>query len=61
MNTKFYWRKNKEMLKKIIGQDLGKVYEDALGEVRRGIENIEYACGIGEVIKGEYNKNISMI
>ena len=47
------------MLAKIIGQDLGKVYEDALGEVRRGIENIEYSCGIGEVIKGEYNKNIS--
>ena len=51
--------KNKEKLAKIIGEDLGKVYDDALGEVRRGIENIEYACGIGEVIKGEYNKNIS--
>ena len=39
---------------------LGKVYGfDALGEVRRGNENVEYACGIGEVIKGEYNKNIS--
>ena len=51
--------KNKEKLAKIIGEDLGKVYDDALGEVRRGIENVEYACGIGEVIKGEYNKNIS--
>tara|TARA_B100000242_G_scaffold76049_1_gene49496 strand:- start:2040 stop:3575 length:1536 start_codon:yes stop_codon:yes gene_type:complete len=51
--------KNKDKLAKIIGEDLGKVYDDALGEVRRGIENIEYACGIGEVIKGEYNKNIS--
>ncbi len=51
--------RNKEKLAKIIGEDLGKVYDDALGEVRRGIENVEYACGIGEVIKGEYNKNIS--
>ena len=56
---KILLEKNKEKLAKIIGEDLGKVYEDALGEVRRGIENIEYACGIGEVIKGEYNKNIS--
>ena len=51
--------KNKVKLAKIIGEDLGKVYDDALGEVNRGIENVEYACGIGEVIKGEYNKNIS--
>ena len=49
------------MLAKIIGQDLGKVYEDALGEVRRGIENIEYAYGIGEVLKGEYNKNVALM
>ena len=56
---KILLEKNKEKLAKIIGEDLGKVYEDALGEVRRGIENVEYACGIGEFIKGEYNKNIS--
>ena len=51
--------KNKEKLAKIISEDLGKVYDDALGEVRRGIDNVEYACGIGELLKGEYNKNIS--
>ena len=56
---KILLEKNKEKLAKIIGEDLGKVYDDALGEVIRGIENIEYACGIGEIIKGEYNKNIS--
>ena len=44
--------RNKEKLAKIISEDLGKVYDDALGEVRRGIDNVEYACGIGEVIKG---------
>jgi malonate-semialdehyde dehydrogenase (acetylating)/methylmalonate-semialdehyde dehydrogenase len=51
--------KNTDKLARIIGEDLGKVYDDALGEVRRGIENVEYACGIGEILKGEYNKNIS--
>ena len=30
-----------------------------MGEIRRGIENVEYACGIGEILKGEFNKNIS--
>ena len=51
--------KNIDKLAKIISNDLGKVHEDAVGEVRRGIENVEYACGIGEIIKGEFNKNIS--
>ena len=32
----------------------GKVLSDALGEVARGLENIEYACGIPQLLKGEY-------
>ena len=59
MNLKFYLKKISDKLAKIISTDLGKVYEDAVGEVRRGIENVEYACGIGEILKGEFNKNIS--
>ena len=51
--------KNIDKLAKIIGEDLGKVKDDAIGEVRRGIENVEYSCGVGEIIKGEFNKNIS--
>ena len=51
--------KNIDKLAKIIGEDLGKVKDDAIGEVRRGIENVEYSCGIGEILKGEFNKNIS--
>ena len=50
MNTKFFFENIKEKLAEIIGQDLGKVYEDALGEVRRGIENIEYACGNATIL-----------
>ena len=37
----------------------GKVLSDAAGEVARGIENIEYACGIAEHLKGTYNESAS--
>jgi len=37
----------------------GKVLSDALGEVARGIENIEFACGIAEMVKGSYNESAS--
>ena len=37
----------------------GKVLSDAAGEVARGLENIEYACGIAELLKGSYNMNAS--
>ena len=51
--------KNEAKIVRLISEALGKVYDDAKGELRRGIENVEYACGIGEILKGEYNKNIS--
>ena len=56
---KILLEKNIKKIAKIISTDLGKVYDDAIGEVRRGIENVEYACGIGEILKGQFNKNIS--
>ncbi|MGI9606815.1 MAG: CoA-acylating methylmalonate-semialdehyde dehydrogenase [Acidimicrobiales bacterium] len=37
----------------------GKVLSDAKGEVARGLENIEYACGIAELLKGSYNEMAS--
>ena len=37
----------------------GKVRDDARGEVARGIENIEYACGLAELLKGSYNSHAS--
>ena len=37
----------------------GKVASDAMGEVARGLENIEYACGIAEMLKGTYNESAS--
>ena len=56
---KILLEKNIKKIAEIISTDLGKVYDDAIGEVRRGIENVEYACGIGEILKGQFNKNIS--
>lgn len=37
----------------------GKVHSDALGEVARGLENIEFACGLAETLKGTYSSNAS--
>jgi malonate-semialdehyde dehydrogenase (acetylating)/methylmalonate-semialdehyde dehydrogenase len=37
----------------------GKVASDALGEVNRGIEVVEFACGIPHLLKGELSENVS--
>lgn len=37
----------------------GKVQSDSLGEVQRGIENIEYACGLAEHLKGSFSQQAS--
>jgi malonate-semialdehyde dehydrogenase (acetylating)/methylmalonate-semialdehyde dehydrogenase len=37
----------------------GKVLSDAAGEVQRGLENIEFACGIAQLLKGEISENVS--
>ena len=37
----------------------GKVHSDALGEVARGLENIEFACNIGEMLKGVHSNQVS--
>jgi malonate-semialdehyde dehydrogenase (acetylating)/methylmalonate-semialdehyde dehydrogenase len=36
----------------------GKVIEDAMGEFIRGVEVVDYACGVGELLKGEHTKNV---
>ena len=40
-----------------ITEEHGKVLNDAMGELGRGIEVVEYACGAPELLKGEYSKN----
>ncbi len=50
--------KNADAICEAIGDEHGKICHDATGELQRGIENVEYACGIPELLKGEHNKNV---
>jgi malonate-semialdehyde dehydrogenase (acetylating)/methylmalonate-semialdehyde dehydrogenase len=43
----------------IITAEHGKVSGDALGEVRRGLEVVEFACGIPHLLKGAYSESVS--
>ena len=42
----------------LINREHGKVFSDAMGEVTRGLENIEFACGIPQLLKGEYTEQV---
>ncbi len=42
----------------VLTNEHGKVLDDAMGEFTRGVEVVEYACGIPELLKGEYSKNV---
>lgn len=50
--------KNADKICQMIGEEHGKIGHDAAGELQRGIENVEYACGAPELLKGEYSKNV---
>lgn len=45
---------NMQELAELLSSEHGKVVDDAKGDVQRGLEVIEYACGIPQVQKGEY-------
>ena len=46
-------------LARAIVREHGKVLADARGEVQRGLEVVEFACGIPHLIKGEFSENVS--
>jgi malonate-semialdehyde dehydrogenase (acetylating)/methylmalonate-semialdehyde dehydrogenase len=46
-------------LARIISSEHGKVISDAAGEVARGLENVEFACGIAHHLKGEISEQVS--
>src|ERR1700754_346042 len=48
-----------DILAGAIVHEHGKVLDDAKGEVVRGLEVVEYACGIPELLKGEYTEQIA--
>ena len=47
---------NRKEIASLLTAEHGKVLSDSLGEVARGLENIEFACGIPQLIKGEYSE-----
>jgi malonate-semialdehyde dehydrogenase (acetylating)/methylmalonate-semialdehyde dehydrogenase len=50
---------HREELAAIVTREHGKVLADALGEVQRGLEVVEFACGVGEILKGELTPGVS--
>jgi malonate-semialdehyde dehydrogenase (acetylating)/methylmalonate-semialdehyde dehydrogenase len=50
---------NVDELARIVSSEHGKVLEDAKGEVLRGLEVVEFACGIPHLLKGEYSDQVS--
>ena len=50
--------KNSDELTKLIVAEHGKVYDDAKGSLTRGLEVVEFACGIPHLLKGEFTENV---
>lgn len=50
---------NRKEIATLLTKEHGKVLSDALGEVARGLENIEFACGIPNLLKGGYSEQAS--
>src|SRR6187399_306308 len=51
--------KHRDELAHLITAEHGKVFTDAQGEVTRGIDIVEFACGIPQLLKGDYTEQVS--
>ncbi|MBC7802867.1 MAG: CoA-acylating methylmalonate-semialdehyde dehydrogenase [Candidatus Parcubacteria bacterium] len=49
---------NQKNIAQLITEEHGKTLPDAMGSVQRGIEVIEFVCGIPQLLKGEYSENV---
>ncbi len=50
---------HQEELAAIITAEHGKVFSDAMGELARGIDIVEFACGIPQLLKGDYTEQVA--
>ena len=50
---------NRKEIASLLSAEHGKVLSDALGEVARGLENVEYACGVPNLMKGGFSEQAS--
>ena len=51
--------RHRDELARVITAEHGKVFTDAVGEVTRGIDIVEFACGIPQLLKGQYTDQVS--
>ncbi len=51
-------QRDQKRLAQIVTEEHGKTLPDAMGSVQRGIEVVEFACGIPNLLKGEYAENV---
>ena len=49
---------NADKIAEAISLEHGKTHEDALGEVQRGKEVVEFCCGVPQLLKGEFSRNV---
>ncbi len=52
-------RKHMDELARLVSAEHGKTIEDAKGSVTRGLEVVEFACGIPQLLKGEYTESVA--
>ncbi|WP_240220805.1 CoA-acylating methylmalonate-semialdehyde dehydrogenase [Rheinheimera hassiensis] len=57
-NFKTLLEQHRDELATLISQEHGKVFSDAQGELTRGLEVVEFACGIPHLLKGEHSMNV---
>ncbi len=57
-NFKVLIEKNLDLLAEIICKEHGKTFDDAKGSITRGLEVVEFACGIPHLLKGEFSQNV---
>src|SRR5499425_2390923 len=50
--------RDQDALARIISEEHGKVFSDAQGEITRGVEVVEFACGIPHLLKGEFTEQV---
>src|SRR5579864_8938892 len=48
-----------DALARVISEEHGKVFSDAQGEITRGLEVVEFACGVPHLLKGEFTEQVA--
>ncbi len=50
---------NRKALAELISREHGKTASDADGEIARGLDNVDFACGLAHLLKGSYSDSVS--